>query len=197
MPRASRQHSVLDPPLTVDEYFRLIEAGEIDEDAPVELWEGRVVEKVSKGPSHQASLTKLMRLLFRLVPEGWFPTQESPLAIGVNKVPEPDAMVVRGRVDDFSRRPPSGKDVALVVEVSASSLERDLGPKQTAYAAEGIPVYWVVNLVDRRIDVHSNPTPRGKVAKYDTVQIFQENDAVPIVLDGVEVGRIVVSDVLA
>ena len=196
MPRAVERKESRETGLTVAEYFRLIDAGEIDSSARVELWDGRIVDKMSKNPPHQATLTKLMRLLFRLVPEGWFPTQESPVSIGGNKAPEPDAMILRGDLNDFSQRPPTGKDVALVVEVAESSLRRDLGAKKDAYAAEGIPYYWVVNLVERRVEVHSEPKTQGKHAKYDKVDFFHADDAVPVVLDGVEVGRIIVGEIL-
>ena len=198
MPRAveQEQKETRDAGLTVADYFRRIETGKLDSADRVELWNGQIVNKMSKNPPHQAALTKLMRSLFRLVPEGWFPTQESPVSIGDNKVPEPDAMVLRGDVNDFSQHPPAGKDAALIIEVSASSLGRDLGAKKTAYAAEGVPYYWVVNLTARRVEVHSEPKKRGKQAKYDKILVFKGDDAIPVVLDGVEVGRIVVSEIL-
>ena len=72
--------------------------------------------------------------------------------------PEPDLCVVRGESDDYTDRHPGPGDIALIVEVAESSLSRDRGEKGENYGRAGIPVYWIVNLVDRRLEVYSNPT---------------------------------------
>jgi Uma2 family endonuclease len=80
----------------------------------------------------------------------------------------------------------------LLVEVADSSLDRDRGEKKAAYARGRIPIYWSVNLVDRQVEVYSNPR-RGQ---YRSSQVFKPGQDVPIVIDGVEVGRIAVADLL-
>ena len=72
--------------------------------------------------------------------------------------PEPDLSVVRGESDDYTDHHPGPADIALVVEVADSSLSRDRGEKRDNYARAGIPVYWIVNLVGRQLEVSSNPT---------------------------------------
>ena len=54
-------------------------------------------------------------------------------------------------------RIPARPILALVIEISDSTLARDQGFKKAIYAKAGIPVYWIVNLVDRRVEVYTDP----------------------------------------
>jgi Uma2 family endonuclease len=80
----------------------------------------------------------------------------------------------------------------LLVEAADTSLDRDRGVKKMAYARGRIPVYWIINLVDRQVEVYSDPR-RGQ---YRSTQVFEPGQDVPVVIDGVEVGRIAVADLL-
>ncbi len=101
--------------------------------------------------------------------------------------------MIRGSRTDFRGRIPDGKDVALLVEVSETTLARDQGPKLLAYARAGLPSYWVVNLVDGQIEVYTDPSADG----YKTRRDFQAGQDVPVVIDGTEVGYIAVNDILS
>jgi Uma2 family endonuclease len=83
-----------------------------------------------------------------------------------------------------------------MVEVADSSLELDRTTKQRIYARAKIPIYWIVNLIDRQVEVYTNPTGAGAQAKYRNRRIFAENGEVPVVLNGQEVGRIAVRELL-
>lgn len=88
---------------------------------------------------------------------------------------EPDAMVVRGgRRDDVDRHP-GGGDLGLVVEVSDSSPAYDRGFKKELFARAGIPVYWIVNLVGRCVEVYADPAGND----YRNPEVFGEMDEVP------------------
>ena len=76
--------------------------------------------------------------------------------------PEPDIAIVRGTDADYRRRIPTAADVALLVEVSDSTLGQDRGMKLAAYARDGIAVYWIVNLVDRQVEVYTRPVKAGR-----------------------------------
>jgi Uma2 family endonuclease len=69
--------------------------------------------------------------------------------MGSNDEPEPDIAVIRGSDADYRHRIPTSAGVTLIVEVSDSTLSQDRGKKLVAYATARIPVYWIVNLVDR------------------------------------------------
>src|SRR4051812_22319441 len=148
--------------LTIDRYDRMIAAGVFTEKDPVFLWKGRLVEKMTKNPPHTIAETELYRLMIRLVPDGWYVAQEQPMAIPDDGVPEPDLTVVRGRTRDYKGRAPTAQDVALVAEVADSSLAIDSGEVLQTYAREAIPVYWIVNLPEKRIEVYTEPS--GPVA---------------------------------
>jgi Uma2 family endonuclease len=69
--------------------------------------------------------------------------------------------------------------------------------KCRVYARAGIKIYWIVNLVDSQIEVYTNPTgPRSKSPRYRKQHIYGINDKVPLVIDGKEVARIPVRDLL-
>ncbi len=175
--------------LSVDEYERVVEAGAVD--ARIELIDGFLVRKMGKNPPHIWAVDRLLDLLKPLCIGGWC-RKEDPVRIPDFDEPEPDVVVVRGSRDDYRGRIPEPSDVALVVEVAETTLDRDQGKKQDAYAHGRIPVYWIVNLVDRRVEVYTDPGAAG----YDSCQFFNPGQDVPVVIDGTVIGRIAVSDIL-
>jgi Uma2 family endonuclease len=177
--------------MTVEEYERLAEAGVL-EDSRVELIQGLLVRKMSKNPPHSITTGRLLRILEGLVPPGWHLRKEEPVVIPDHDEPEPDLAVVAGALEDYEARHPGPGDLALLVEVSETTLDRDQNEKLSAYAHAGIPVYWIVNLVDRQVEVYTNPRDDG----YQDCQVNRPGALVPVVIAGVEVGRIAVDDIL-
>jgi Uma2 family endonuclease len=177
--------------LSVDEYERLVRAGVLD-DARIELIDGYLVTKMGKNPSHILVAGTLIDILAGILPVGWFSRKEDPVRIPQFDEPEPDVSVVRGSRRDYGTRIPEPRDIALLVEVSESTLDRDQGPKLDAYAHGRIPVYWIVNLVDRRVEVYSDPDGDG----YATRRDFSAGQQVPVVIDRVEVGNVSVDAIL-
>ncbi len=175
--------------MTVDEYERI---GGLLDDPRVELIDGHLVKKMSKKPPHISTVKALYRILSKVLPRGWTWQKEDPVRIPDVHEPEPDIAILRGSDDDYRDRIPDQKDVTLLVEVADTTLDRDRGPKLLAYANAGIPVYWIVNLVDRQVEVYSDPASDG----YQSSRIFPPGQDIPIVIEGVEVGRIAVADIL-
>src|SRR5262249_62096530 len=95
-------------------------------------------------------------------PAGWSARMEQPVRIPAYDEPEPDISIVRGANADYRSRVPGPADVAMLVEVSDSTLGQDQGLKLAAYARDGIPVYWIVNLVDRQVEVYTRPVKAGR-----------------------------------
>ena len=87
-------------------------------------------------------------------------------------------------------------DIGLVVEVADTSLLRDQRDKTRIYARGAFPIYWIINLVDRRVEVYTQPSGPTAVPAYGTFQTFQPGDSVPLVLDGAAVGTVPVNDLL-
>ena len=182
--------------MSVERYERLVESGVYGPKDPVFLWMGRLVEKMPKGRPHSYSSMSLYLLLIRLMPEGWHVEQEAALRIGLDSMPEPDLMVVRGSLKDYLQRSPTARDVWIVIEVSDSSVTQDSVTKLRAYAADGVPIYWIVNLPKRRIIVFGRPTGPTEKPSYQEHQEYGPDDEVPVILDGREVGRVAVKEIL-
>jgi Uma2 family endonuclease len=186
--------------LTVDQYFRLTEVGILGEKDPVFLWKGQLVVAMTKGPPHCNALADLAAHLFRIVPAGWHVRPEQPLVLVDAKegdsAPEPDLMLVRGTTRDYLDRLPSARDVGLVVEVSDTSLAEDQTDVLAVYATHLIPVYWIINLPMRRIEVYTDPTGPADAPDYGIRRHFGPGDEVPVVVAGQEIGRIAASDIL-
>jgi Uma2 family endonuclease len=80
--------------------------------------------------------------------------------------------------------------------VADSSLQRDRALKKRLYAAAGIPVYWIVNLLDSQIEVYTDPSGPGEQPDYRQQQNYDSADTVPVVIEGHEVARLGVQDLL-
>jgi Uma2 family endonuclease len=181
--------------LSVAQYEAMITAGILGDDEPCELIEGMLIQKMGKNPPHTVAGMLLMNALVAAVPHGFQLAIESPTATERSR-PEPDGMVIRGTPRDYLSRRPQASDVPLVIEISHATLGFDQGTKKSVYAGAGFAVYWIVNLVDRRIEVYSEPTGPGEAPTYGKVSHYGPGDSVPLVLFGVTHAEIAVNDLL-
>jgi Uma2 family endonuclease len=175
--------------LTVDEYERI---GALLDDQRVELIDGLIVKKMPKSTGHIFTTEELRDTLDGRLTSGWSTRQEQPVRIPAYDEPEPDITVVRGARADYKQRMPTAADVALLVEVSDSSLAVDRGLKMLAYAKDRIPVYWIVNLVDRQVEVYTRPSKSG----YRSRQEFKPGQQVPVKIGGRMLAPILVDAIL-
>ena len=174
--------------MSVEEYERI---GEFLDDRRVELIDGLLVAKMTQKPPHVVACELTREAIATTgVPSGWHLREAKPIRLARSE-PEPDFSLVRGKARDYADRHPSPADIALVVEVADSSLAKDR-LRARSYGPSDIPVYWIVNLVDRQVEVYSDPGPHGYVSRVD----YAVGMDVPLVIDGVTVGRIAVADLL-
>jgi Uma2 family endonuclease len=184
------------PPLhriTVDEYERIIRSGALEDPNRVELIDGYMVDKMAKNPEHSFSATATHEALMNRLPAGWSARKEEPVRIPAYNEPEPDVSVVRGINADYRHRVPMPTDVALLVEVADSTLDQDRGVKLAAFATDGISVYWIVNLVDRQVEVYTRPVKAGR---YRSRKDYKPGQQVPVVIAGQQLPPIAVDDIL-
>ncbi len=177
--------------MNVSEYERLVALGGSD-GSRIELLYGLLVRKMGKNPPHVWSVDATEIGLARLLPAGWLLRREGPVRIPEFDEPEPDVTVVRGTRVDYKTRHPGPGDVGLIVEVAEASLDRDRGEKLQAYARARIPMYWVVNLIDRRVEVYTDPNETGYRGHVD----YPRGSHVPVSLYGVALGTLAVDDLL-
>ncbi|HET9222069.1 MAG TPA: Uma2 family endonuclease [Roseiflexaceae bacterium] len=181
--------------LSVDQYHRMIRAGILTDDDPVELLEGWLVPKMPKNPPDRLSTQLTRGALARLLPAGWYVDDQEPITIEDSE-PEPDVVVVRGERRDYPDRHSGAQDVELVIEVSDTTLQRDRTLKKALYARSGIPVYWIINLSENQIEIYTEPSSTADQADYQRRQAYSMTDAVPLLIEGHGVGRMVVRELL-
>jgi Uma2 family endonuclease len=181
--------------LAVAQYLAMVEATILVEDDPVELLEGWLVHKLRKSPPHVVATGLVRCALQRLVPQEWH-VDTHELVVTADSVPETDVMWVRGGQRDYLEHHPGPGDVALIVEVADRTLGRDRRIKKRIYARAGIPVYWIVNLVDRRIEVYTEASGAEAPPDYAQRLDYSPDEEIPIVLGGVQIGRIPVHEML-
>lgn len=181
--------------LTVEQYHEMIDGGILGEDDPVELLEGVLFYTMPRISQHSPATRKCRKNVEPLLGEGWFYDSQEPIALSDGET-EPDGFVVRGSVEDYEDHHPGPLDLALVIEVADSSLVGDRGVKVRSYARAGIGTYWILNLVDRVLEVYTDPQPAEAVPTYAGRQVLGPADTVAVTLDGREVGRIAVAALL-
>lgn len=162
------------------------------EDLRVELIGGRLV-LMTESPEHRNTVHNVCEGLAPLLPSAdWYiAREESVLFKGWR--PLPDVAVHRGaRKPRYERRLPRAADTVLIAEVCESTYHKDRKDKFRRYARAGIPVYWIVNLDRRTVEVYGQPVK----SSYRDRRVFKEGQTVPVVIDGQTVGHLAVDDLL-
>jgi Uma2 family endonuclease len=162
-----------------DAYERLIDHGILDEDDPIELLDGLLLVKEPQNSPHRTATILVAKALEQAFGQGWFVQVQSPIALDVRSMPEPDVCVVQGLPRDYAAAHPSRP--ALIVEVAQSGLRLARGRKAAAYARAGIADYWIVNLVDRVLEVCREPARPGPALRgwaYAAIQTLDERATV-------------------
>jgi len=155
------------------EYERLVDLG-LFVGERLELLDGVLVVREPQGSPHAAIVEKVGLVLAAAFGGGWHARRHSPLALGDFSEPEPDVAVVAGEPKDYIAAHPS--TAALVVEVADSSLRLDRRFKAAIYARAGLREYWIVNLVDRTVEVHREPQAPAGAAEdwsYGTIEALR------------------------
>lgn len=180
---------------SVARYQQMIEAGILTAEDKVELLENCVVLKMPRNPPHDGTIQLITETLGGAVPRGWRLRVQLTVVLADSQ-PEPDFAIVRGDARTYLGHHPGPADVGLLVEVANSSLLRDQRDKTRIYARGGIACYWIVNLVDRRVEVYTQPSGPTAVPAYGAFQVFRPGDAIPLVLDGAAAGSVAAADLL-
>jgi Uma2 family endonuclease len=177
------------------EYERLIETGFFQPGDPVELIAGQLLVAEPQGSGHFAAIRAVQEALRAAFGPGWEVRGQGPLALDEESEPEPDVAVVPGSFRDYATRHPSRP--VLVVEVSESSLALDRAHKASLYARAGLADYWIVNLVDRVLEVYRDPGPDPSAPfgwRYRSAEALGAQASVsPLALPGV---RLRIADLL-
>ena len=155
------------------EYDRLIELGIFQPGEEIELIGGELIVAEPQGAAHYTAIVKSTRALQAAFGPGWYVRAEGPIGLDDDSEPEPDVAVVPGEPDDYSRAHPSRP--VLTLEVAESSLANDRGRKGSLYARAGLADYWVLNLIERALEVYRNPVADATAPfgwRYARLEVF-------------------------
>jgi Uma2 family endonuclease len=180
---------------TVPEYHAMLAAGILVSGDPVELIDGYLVEKMSRNPPHDSAIDLFRAAIAPFFRPGTLLRSQQAVTL-LDSEPEPDFALVRGGPRSFARQHPRPADILLIAEVADSSLPIDRGLKGVAYARNGLPVYWIVNLEESQVEVYTDPDPAALPPAYRTRTDYCPGDTVPVVLDSQPAGGIAVSDLI-
>ena len=156
------------------EYERLIDLGVFQPGEDIELIGGELMVAEPQGAPHYTAIRKTAKALEAAFGPGWEVRTEGPIGLDDESEPEPDVALVPGAPDDYARAHPSRP--ALTVEVAESSLALDRQRKGSLYARAGLPDYWVLNLVDRVLEVYREPAPDSAAPfgwRYGRSEVFE------------------------
>ncbi|MBE9161626.1 Uma2 family endonuclease [Tychonema sp. LEGE 06208] len=181
--------------LSIEQYHAIIQAGILTDDDSVELLEGWLVFKMPKNPPHRVTTRLVRTALENILPPGWYVDSQEPITLS-NSEPEPDIVVVRGDTRQYLDRHPGAEDIALIIEVSDTTLQRDRTVKKRIYARAGIAIYWIVNLVEGLVEVYSQPLVEVEQPDYSQRLDFGRSAVIPIIIEGIEIGAIAVNSLL-
>ena len=180
---------------TVPEYHKLIEIGILTEDDNLELLEGYLVHKMSRNPPHDCALPLASGALNTAIPNVWCVRVQSAITLAESE-PEPDIVIARGNARTFAARHPGPNDIGLLTEIADSTLPGDRTDKGRIYARASLPIYWIINLEDRQLEVYENPSGPTASPSYAKRTDYHVGDSAPLVLDGKVVAMIAVQDLL-
>jgi Uma2 family endonuclease len=141
---------------TRGEYERLVDLGMFHGE-PLELIGGQLVVAEPQGSYHSSRLGAAADTLRAVLPPGWIVRVQMPLALDDESEPEPDVALVPGAWAEYETAHPARP--ALVIEASASSLDFDRREKGSLYARAGLRDYWILNLVDRLLEMYRDRAP--------------------------------------
>jgi Uma2 family endonuclease len=177
------------------EYEELVEKGVFEPDERVELIDGLLLVSEPQSSSHYTAVRLVEVALTRALGPAWEVRAQGPIALDDASEPEPDVAVVRGGPRDYAEAHPA--DPVLVVEVARSSLGFDREHKASLYARAGRPEYWIVNLVDRVLELRREPAPSSSAPygwDYRVVEVLGPEQRVRLL--AAPVAEIAVADLL-
>jgi Uma2 family endonuclease len=177
------------------EYERLIDIGVFRADEPLELLGGELIVSEPQNSAHYTAIGLVEDALRAALEPSWLVRSQGPIELDDESEPEPDVAVTRGTRRSYSRQHPSRP--ALVVEVAESRLAFDREHKGSLYARARLEDYWIVNLVDRVLEVYRRPVPDPSSPfgwRYASKEVLSAESFVELLV--APGARILVSDLL-
>ncbi|MEM8830959.1 MAG: Uma2 family endonuclease [Cyanobacteria bacterium P01_G01_bin.19] len=147
---------------TLAEYHQLVDLGFFTENDKIELIRGEIIEMAPKRTPHSVCNSTLFGELYRLLYDRANVRGQEPITLLNDSEPEPDVVIANKKEDNYLSAHPTAEDIILIIEISDSTLKYDREIKLPLYAEAGINNYWIVNLVERHLEVYTNSFSNDK-----------------------------------
>jgi len=154
---------------TVDDYYRMAEAGILSSEQRVELLDGQIIVMTPIGRRHAACVDRLNAHFARALNDRVVIRIQNPVRLDEHSEPEPDVALLKPREDFYAEKEPSAEDALLIIEVADTSLDKDQQVKLPLYARADVPEVWIVDLATMDVHVHREPAD-GKYQRVCTVR---------------------------
>jgi Uma2 family endonuclease len=161
---------------TVDEYYRMADAGILKHDDRVELIDGEIIKMSPIGNRHLGCVNGTNRLFSAAFRGKAVVSVQNPLRLTNYTEPEPDIVLLKPRKDCYRYKRPWAEDALLVVEVADTTLAYDRDVKLPRYALSGVPEVWIENLEDDLLLVFRDPAD----GVYKTSLTFRCGDSISV-----------------
>lgn len=162
--------------INVEEYHKMGDAGIITAEDRVELINGEIITMSPIGSIHTACVKRLNRLLFNLLSDKVIIGVQDPVVLNHYSEPEPDLSILKYQDDFYEEEHPTATAIYFLIEVSHSTLGYDRAYKLPLYAASGVKECWIVDVENRKVEVHRQP----KEGAYSLVETFLVGETIKL-----------------
>ncbi|MBN1874811.1 MAG: Uma2 family endonuclease [Anaerolineae bacterium] len=145
---------------TTAEYHAMLQKNILREDDALELIKGEIVTMSPGNARHANCVRRLLSVFTIHFSQQALIDVQNPVQLDAHSEPQPDIVLLKLR-DDLYATHPTPEDILLLVEVSDTSVNYDREVKCPLYARAGIQEFWIVNLVEQRLEVYTAPTHHG------------------------------------
>ena len=166
---------------TIEEWHTLVESGVLA-DKKVELLAGDIVYMSPEGVPHRNTNHEVAKYLRKILGEMAEVYEAHPVTLS-NSEPEPDIAVVKAPSNRYRNHHPVAEDIYWLIEVSKHTLAKDLGDKARIYARNNIAEYWVIDLQNKKVIVHTQPS----LGKYQEIKELRLGALSPLAFPEIEV----------
>jgi Uma2 family endonuclease len=168
----------------------MLDAG-VFEGQRFERIDGDLIDKIGQKPPHMFAIQRFQELFIRLFGSSRVRLR-GPMEAGAadleKSMPEPDLAVLKEAKDEYQQRHPIGSEMTLVVEVADTTVRPDLTGKRDLYANAAVQEYWVLDLKNRRLVVHSGLDELN--SRFASIQSYFEDETLDLAGQTVKVATL-------
>lgn len=138
---------------SIEEWHEIVNSGLL-EGKPVEFLSGEIISMSPEGIEHSYTNHSVANYLRGVLNDLACVRESHPITLDDSE-PDPDVAIVRLPETIYRKHHPYPQDIYWLIEISHRTLKIDLDQKSTIYARNGIPEYWVIDLVNKKLIVHT------------------------------------------